>query len=250
MQSTLDQSLLDRAHAAASSPALPEITADYELPSWALGAADVRIIYINTDRQAPSIDSGPTLHLGAAGARRGAAAQAPPTSARSRPTAATTAWSPCPARTGRALVLAQSLAPQERVLERLGAGDAAVRAGGRDRRRAGGLGRGPQRPAPGPPADPARSSTSPAPRTSPRCPSRATTRSPGWPPRSTRCSPRSRRPATGSASWSPTPGTSCARRSPRCARTSTCSRRPTARAACRPRRAPSCSTTSAPRSRR
>ena len=60
MQSTLDQSLLDRAHKAASSPALSRITADYELPSWALGAADVRIIFINPDRQALSIDSGPT----------------------------------------------------------------------------------------------------------------------------------------------------------------------------------------------
>jgi two-component system, OmpR family, sensor histidine kinase MprB len=119
MQSTLDQSLLDRAHKAASSPALSRITEDYELPSWALGAADVRIIFINTDRQALSIDSGPTLHLGAPEldvASGDEAANIRTISADGIRYRVVTV----PSEEGRALVLAQSLAPQERVLERLG----------------------------------------------------------------------------------------------------------------------------------
>ena len=86
---------------------------------------------------------------------------------------------------GFALVLAQSLAPQERVLKRLGAGDAALRPGRRDRRGRRRLGRGAQRAAAGTPAHPRRRGHRPhrGPRT--RCRSRATTRSPGWRRRST-----------------------------------------------------------------
>ena len=108
-------------------------------------------------------------------------------------------------------------------------GDAAVRAGRRARRRPGRLGGGPQRPASGAPADRVGRGHRPHRGPRPRCRSRATTRSPGWRRRSTRCSPRWPPPATGSGSWSPTPATSCARRSPRCAPTSTCSPRPTGR---------------------
>ena len=64
LQSTLDESLLDRAHRAAESPALQQLTTDFELPSWALGAADVRIFFITSSRSVFTPDrEGPTLHL-------------------------------------------------------------------------------------------------------------------------------------------------------------------------------------------
>ena len=50
MQSSLDQSLLDRARqAATAAPLLDE--ADIRVPSWATGAADVRIIFLTPGRE-------------------------------------------------------------------------------------------------------------------------------------------------------------------------------------------------------
>lgn len=65
LQSSLDDSLLDRASRAASSAALAEMTAR-EVPPWMLGAADVRIVFITSDRQWFTADSeGPAFDLGA-----------------------------------------------------------------------------------------------------------------------------------------------------------------------------------------
>jgi two-component system, OmpR family, sensor histidine kinase MprB len=50
LQSTLDESLMERAHRAADSPALQRLTTDFEIPSWMLGAADVRIAFITSSR--------------------------------------------------------------------------------------------------------------------------------------------------------------------------------------------------------
>ncbi len=61
LQSTLDDSLLNRAHKAA----LTQIFASAELPSWVAGAADVRIIYLTDDHYARTFDSGPEIPLGA-----------------------------------------------------------------------------------------------------------------------------------------------------------------------------------------
>ena len=120
MTSALDQSLLDRAHKAARYPALSQITSDYKLPSWALGAADVRIIYIWSDRRAQTFDTGPVLSFG-----RPELAVADGKSEHSirTITAGGIAYRvvTVPTTPGQALVLAQSLGPQERVLERLGA---------------------------------------------------------------------------------------------------------------------------------
>ena len=58
---------------------------------------------------------------------------------------------------------------------------------------------------------------------------RVTTRSDASPPASTRCLPRWQQRANGSDSSLLTLGTSCGHRSPRCARTSTCLRRPARR---------------------
>ena len=60
LQSNLDDSLLNRAHKAASS----QIFANVDVPSWTLGAADVRIIYLTSDHTARTYDSGPEIPLG------------------------------------------------------------------------------------------------------------------------------------------------------------------------------------------
>ena len=65
MQDSLDESLLDRAQAAAGSGVIPKMfTNEYNFSSAALGAGDIRIIYINTDGRALSVDHGPDLDLG------------------------------------------------------------------------------------------------------------------------------------------------------------------------------------------
>ncbi len=43
MQSTLDESLLDRAHKAAEYTEVSEVTAQVRLPTWLLGAGDFRV---------------------------------------------------------------------------------------------------------------------------------------------------------------------------------------------------------------
>ena len=117
MQSTLDESLLDRAHKAA----LSGITLDVELPSWALGAADVRILYITSDQRYQTFDQGPTLPLGEP--------ELAVASRRSDQSARTIVAEDgeyyrvvaVPARVpGQALVLAQSLEPQRQTLAKLG----------------------------------------------------------------------------------------------------------------------------------
>lgn len=63
MQSSLDASMLNRAHQAAEGGAMAEITT--MMPSWMLGAADVRIATITADKQVRSMDRlGPKLELG------------------------------------------------------------------------------------------------------------------------------------------------------------------------------------------
>ena len=53
LQATLDDSLLDRAHQAAKTEALAAITNDCRIPSWALGAADVQIGFIQVGAPEP-----------------------------------------------------------------------------------------------------------------------------------------------------------------------------------------------------
>ena len=117
MQATLDESLLDRARKAAFSG----IPLDVEVPSWALGAADVRILYITSDQRYQTFDQFPTLKLGDAelGVASGDAEQSIRTlvdeeGEHYRVVAV-------PARVeGQALVLAQSLEPQRETLAKLG----------------------------------------------------------------------------------------------------------------------------------
>jgi two-component system sensor histidine kinase MprB len=119
MQSTLDESLRDRAQKAARFPALSQLTSGYKLPSWALGAADVRIIYISSDRRWRTFDQGPTLDLGEP--ELAVAAGEAPSNTRTIGAAGTNyRVVTVPTSEGQALVLAQSLESQERTLARLG----------------------------------------------------------------------------------------------------------------------------------
>ena len=117
MQSTLDESLLNRAEKAAYGG----ITLDAQVPSWALGAADVRILYITSDQRYVTFDRGSPLQLGAAEFE----VAEDETGNSIRTIAADDGEHyrvvTVPARVpGQALVLAQSLEPQERTLAKLG----------------------------------------------------------------------------------------------------------------------------------
>jgi two-component system sensor histidine kinase MprB len=119
MQSSLDDSLLDRAHKAASYTTLSAVTAK-GVPSWMLGAADVRIIFITAERGVMTGDDIPDFTLGkpeldVASGRSTSSVRTVATTTGERFRVATV-----PAGTGEALILAQPLAPTERTLEKLG----------------------------------------------------------------------------------------------------------------------------------
>ncbi len=117
MQSTLDQSLLDRAEKVATY----DVPLNVEVPSWALGAADIRILYFTSAGNYRTFDDFPALRLGQPELE--VAAGSSPRSVRTivaedgeRYRVVTV-----PARDpGQALVLAQSLEPQQRTLAKLG----------------------------------------------------------------------------------------------------------------------------------
>jgi len=117
LQSTLDESLTVRAQKAAAAG----ITLDAKVPSWALGAADIRILYIFSDERSITFDQGPELYLGGpelAVANGGSAQSVRTLIAEDGEHYRVVA---VPARVpGQALVLAQSLEPQQRTLAKLG----------------------------------------------------------------------------------------------------------------------------------
>ncbi len=120
MQASLDDSLLDRAKKAARAGVLP-ITAEDRLPSWAFGAADIRIAFMTSSGDISTVDEGPGIRLGqpeldvAAGKRDQSIRTISAGDVRYRVATVPTDED------GLALVLAQSLSPQETVLKRLGA---------------------------------------------------------------------------------------------------------------------------------
>ena len=75
LQSSLDQSLLERAHAAAKSPALSQITDNTNVQSWALGAGDVRMAFVYQDGRGRMLDTQAPLDAGQPRAQRGDRAQ-------------------------------------------------------------------------------------------------------------------------------------------------------------------------------
>jgi len=119
MMSALDESLLNRASAAARASAL-SMLADQRVPSWMLGAADVRIVFMTADGRVSSVDQGPTLTLAepellvARGEEERSIRTVSTGEDRYRVVAVPTR------EPGVALVLAQSLGPTERTLEKLG----------------------------------------------------------------------------------------------------------------------------------
>ncbi len=120
MYDTLDESLLTRASAAAESEALSVLTAQ-NVPSWTLGAADVRIGFIDASgdirtvgRARDSVDLGTPELAVARGQARYSLRTIASEDGRYRVVAVPTQEA------GVALVLAQSLESTERTLEKLG----------------------------------------------------------------------------------------------------------------------------------
>jgi two-component system sensor histidine kinase MprB len=122
LQSTLDDSLLDRADKAAQTPALKALSSN-AIPPWMLGAADIQVAFVyenetvfTPDRTGPPLDYGHQELAVASG---------------ESDESIRTIWAgdtpyrvvavPVADNDGQALVLAQSLEPQYRTLGRLGA---------------------------------------------------------------------------------------------------------------------------------
>jgi two-component system sensor histidine kinase MprB len=119
MYSSLDQSLLSRASAAAQSEALAAVTVQKATP-WMLGAADVLIYFVDTQGNVLSVDRRHNIKLGkeelqvARGHLSSSVRTVSTKEGRYRVVAVPTT------EPGVALVLAQSLRPTEETLERLG----------------------------------------------------------------------------------------------------------------------------------
>ena len=119
LMSSLDQSLLNRAHKATAFTTLSKITAT-GAPAWMLGAADVRIIFITAEGQGMAGDDIPHFTIG-----RPELDVAAGTSEKSVRTLVTIEGerfrvATVPAGSGQALMLAQPLAANDRTLEKLG----------------------------------------------------------------------------------------------------------------------------------
>jgi two-component system sensor histidine kinase MprB len=120
MQHSLDVSLLERAHAAADSNALLQTGIRDNVPSWQLGAADVRIAFLPAVGNGRVLDEGPNIKLGTPELEvaRGTSDSSIRTilieGDRYRVVAVPTSQD------GLALVIAQSLDDQDRILSRLG----------------------------------------------------------------------------------------------------------------------------------
>jgi len=120
LQSSLDESLVDRAQAAARGQVLVQITSDYDIPSWALGAGDVRIGFVREDGVSRFLDQGAVLRLSEA--EVAVAAGRDDLSLRTvlvEDTSYRLVAVPTPTE-GFALVIAQSLEPQKKTLGALG----------------------------------------------------------------------------------------------------------------------------------
>lgn len=120
MQQSLDDSLMDRAEAAAGSDTLLKLTVN-QAPSWAIGAADVRIAFLDFSGGVAVVDNGDhTIKLGqqeldvARGDSESSLRTVLIGDERYRIVAVPTQQS------GIALIMAQSLERQDRILARLG----------------------------------------------------------------------------------------------------------------------------------
>jgi two-component system sensor histidine kinase MprB len=122
MQRTLDSSLMERAKAVAATVQEAEVRGtDYRVPNWLLGASDVRLYLVTEDGIVYSADRAGSPAFGApefevAGGDRPSEVRTI-TYGGARYRAAS--W-PTLGADGRAIVLVQSLSPQDSVLKRLG----------------------------------------------------------------------------------------------------------------------------------
>ena len=122
MQRTLDSSLLERAKGVAATVQEAEVRGtDYRVPSWLLGASDVRLYLVTEDGIVYSADRAGSPAFGApefevaSGDRASEVRTISYGGGRFR----AASW-PTLGADGRAIVLVQSLSPQESVLKRLG----------------------------------------------------------------------------------------------------------------------------------
>ncbi|HVK30706.1 MAG TPA: HAMP domain-containing sensor histidine kinase [Nocardioides sp.] len=119
MQDTLDNALLDRADKAAASDSLLR-AGSAGIPSWALGAGDVRIAFLDYEGTPAILDRGPTIEFGkpelevAQGKEDSSLRTIAIAGERYRVVAVPTKQN------GIALVIAQPLEDQDRTLARLG----------------------------------------------------------------------------------------------------------------------------------
>ncbi|MCY7400306.1 MAG: HAMP domain-containing histidine kinase [Nocardioides sp.] len=118
MMSSLDQSLLNRAHKATAFTTLSKITAQ-GLPAWALGAADVRIIFVTAEGQGMTGDDVPDFAIGRPELE--VAAGSSEWSVRTLATVEGERFrvATVPAEGRTALILAQPLAANDRTLDKL-----------------------------------------------------------------------------------------------------------------------------------
>ena len=120
LENSLDDSLLQRAHRASDSIQLAHLTNE-QVPSWATGAADVRIFVVQNDGHAFTTDTNeadPPLGEPEVAVARGDSRQSVRTVTVNNEEYRVVA---VPYLDEYAVVLVQNMAPQERVLKRLGA---------------------------------------------------------------------------------------------------------------------------------
>lgn len=121
-QSALDDSLLQRAHAAASLYLVDAETGDSIVPTWVLGAGDVRVATLTSTNQVDVPDFDKVDIFQQLGAPELAVADGRSSYSIRSISAGDDHYRvvAVPLGTGRALVVAQSLAPQDRVARRMG----------------------------------------------------------------------------------------------------------------------------------
>jgi two-component system sensor histidine kinase MprB len=122
MQATLDESLVERTEAVAEGFHEAESrSTDYRVPAWILGASDIRLFLVFANGSVLSSDGGPVVGFGedefevAAGKQERSVRTLDLGGERYR-----VATQPTLRGDGRAIVLMQSLEPQDRVLGKLG----------------------------------------------------------------------------------------------------------------------------------
>jgi two-component system sensor histidine kinase MprB len=119
LESSLDNSLTERAHRAARTNALDDLLS-HDYPAWMLGAGDVRLFIVRANGHHTN-DSGPALQIGAP---EFSVATGHSTSSIRTISSGSIDYRVVTVPTvqaGSALIIAQNMAPQERVLKRLGA---------------------------------------------------------------------------------------------------------------------------------